>query len=52
MDDNLTLSDFIGNKIVSGEDKVFKAGNKNIFWLIILSLLTIVSRIIACFLIA
>ena len=30
MDDNLTLSDFIGNKIVSGEDKVFKAGNKNI----------------------
>ena len=30
MDDNLTLSDFIANKIVSGEDKVFKAGNKNI----------------------
>ena len=29
MDDNLTLSDFIGNKIVSGEEKVFKAGNKN-----------------------
>ena len=29
MDDDLTLNDFIGNKIVSGEDKVFKAGNKN-----------------------
>ena len=29
MDDNLTLSDFFENKIVSGEDKVFKAGNKN-----------------------
>ena len=29
MHDDLTLNDFIGNKIVSGEDKVFKAGNKN-----------------------
>ena len=29
MDDDLTLNDFIGNRIVSGEDKVFKAGNKN-----------------------
>ena len=29
MDDDLTLNDFIGTKIVSGEDKVFKAGNKN-----------------------
>ena len=25
MDDNLTLSDFIENKLVSGEDKAFKA---------------------------
>ena len=29
MDDDLTLNDFIGNKIVSGEDTVFKAGTKN-----------------------
>ena len=29
MDDDLSLNDFVGNKIVSGEDKVFKAGNKN-----------------------
>ena len=29
MVDDLSLNDFIGNNIVSGEEKVFKAGNKN-----------------------
>ena len=29
MDDDLSLSDFIGSNIVSGEDKLFKAGKKN-----------------------
>jgi FeS assembly SUF system protein len=29
MDDDLSLSDFIGSNIVLGEDKLFKAGKKN-----------------------